>query len=480
MQVYKQGSLSMKKVLVSFCACLLCLWPALGIAAGIAVPGIGDKATSLGGAFRALANDWSAAWWNPAGLAYLEKSEFTSQLMIVSPRPNYTPDITTSSSPAYDLGYRNGTEWNPEDRHFYFPNAAGFYKIPTATNFNAGVAILFPYGLGSSWDLFETLPGYNNTAAFPRVDHRVNFVVVDVHPTIAKEIVQDKLSVGLGISIQNGDLLYQRIHFVPSGRGLPRPYDNFLMDSKTEANGWGVGVNLGFLYKASPKLNLAASFRSPVNIEMSGQTQQNVILPYNGELVNADSSLAPFLLGGVAANTPSLDMTLKLPAEIGFGLALFASDKFTLTADIAWTQWSRFDQWELEYKSSPATPLLGTTPPQQVVFNWDDVTSLSMGVEYLALENFKVRAGYSSDPTPIPDQTISPLFLDYGDKNRLNLGGSYTWEKYEVGYNFEYINFADREVTSFTDVNGDGAYDNFPGKYSSTFYGSHFYFTYRF
>ena len=72
------------------------------------------------------------------------------------------------------------------------------------------------------------------------------------------------------------------------------------------------------------------------------------------------------------------------------------------------------------------------------------------------------------------------MFIDFADKNRLNLGGSYSWEKYEVGYSFEYINFQDREVASYSDVNSDGVYDNFPGKYSSTVYGSHFYFTYRF
>src|SRR3972149_7235432 len=113
MQAYKQGSLFMKRILTSMCIFLLCLLPGLVWASGIAVPGLGDKATSMGGAFRALANDWSAAWWNPAGLAYLETSELTTQLMINAPRPNFTPDINLGG---YGLGYRNGTEWAPDDR----------------------------------------------------------------------------------------------------------------------------------------------------------------------------------------------------------------------------------------------------------------------------------------------------------------------------------------------------------------------------
>jgi len=479
----------MRRSLVSFLISIAML-TGLAQSSGIYVPGVGDKSTSLGGAFRALANDWSAAWWNPAGLAYLEKSEFTTQLMIVTPRPNYTPDINAGASGEIEFGYRNGTEWVPNDRHFFYPNAGGFYKIPTAANFNAGLAVLFPYGLGSRWDLFDPLPGYGNTAPYPRIDHEVNFVVVDVHPTIAKEISKDRLSVGLGLSIQNGDLAYQRTHLIPSGQvaaidstnpgGLERPYDNFAMDAKTELNGWGVGINLGILFKASSKLNLAVTYRSPVNIKMSGRTRQSVYLPSNSALVSSDTALQPYLSGGVATNDLPLDLTLKLPSEFGLGLALFASDRFTLTADLAWTSWSRFDQWELEYQTAATTPLLGTASQTAVALNWEDVTSFSIGVEYLARENLKIRAGFANDPSPVPDQTISPVFLDYSDKNRLNLGGSYTIGKYEVGYNFEYINFKDREVTTLADVNGDGVSDNYPGRYTSTFYGSHLFFTYRF
>jgi len=471
----------MKKAIVSGCAAFLFLLPSLGLASGILIPGIGDKATSMGGAFRALANDWSAAWWNPAGLAYLETSEFTAQLMTIAPRPNFTPAISLPGG--YDLGYRNGTEWNPADRIFYFPNAGGFYKIPNAANLKAGVAVLFPYGMGSRWNLFSPLAGYNNTVPFPKNNHEVNFVVVDVHPTIAKELVKDKLSAGLGISIQNGDLLYHRTLFIPSSDfisgGLGRPYDNFVMDSKTQAEGWGWGVNLGLLFKVTPQVNLAASYRTPVNIDLHGATKQTVYLPDNEGLRKADTTLIPYLSGGLAYNKPSLDLTLKLPSEFGFGIAYFPSEKFTLTADIAWTQWSRFDQWELEYRAGSTTPL-GTAIPKMVPLEWKDITSFSLGVEYSALERLKLRAGFSNDPTPVPDQTISPMFMDTADKNRLNIGGSYAWQKYEIGYNFEYINVKDREVTAFGDLNSDGVYDNFPGKYTSTVYGSHFYFTYRF
>jgi len=40
--------------------------------------GVGAKATAMGGAFTALANDATALYWNPAGLAQLKKAEFSA------------------------------------------------------------------------------------------------------------------------------------------------------------------------------------------------------------------------------------------------------------------------------------------------------------------------------------------------------------------------------------------------------------------
>ena len=37
-------------------------------AAGVSVTGIGARATSLGGSYRAVSDDWSGMYWNPAGI----------------------------------------------------------------------------------------------------------------------------------------------------------------------------------------------------------------------------------------------------------------------------------------------------------------------------------------------------------------------------------------------------------------------------
>src|SRR3990172_3526504 len=162
-----------------FIATLILLFiPQLLWASGMSL-NVGAKASALGGAFRGLADDWSAAWWNPAGLAYLQKSEANSILSIIIPRQKYEPDVRLSKGS--ELGYRNDETRFPDDRIFYYPNFSTFYKFQQAGGFTAGMAFFLPYGLGSRWDLFDPLAGYINplvdTIPYARIDHEASFVV---------------------------------------------------------------------------------------------------------------------------------------------------------------------------------------------------------------------------------------------------------------------------------------------------------------
>lgn len=497
-------------------AVLLIMVPQLLWASGMSL-NVGAKASALGGAFRGLADDWSAAWWNPAGLAYLQKSEANSILSIIVPRQKYEPNVLLSNGS--ELGYRNNQDRVPDDRIFYYPNFSSFYKFQSHGGFTAGMAFFLPYGLGSKWDLFDPLPGYNDvdTVPYARIDHEASFTVVDFHPSIAKEFVKGKLALGLGLAIQKSDFTWRRPNFIPTvllpittmyqqPQNTPRPYDNIIMDSRMEFDGWGVGVNLGIMYQLSPKVKLGGSYRSPVNIKLTGHNRMFVYYPNNSQIVANDGTATPYFSGGGAQASPEVKTTLKLPAELGAGFAYQASEKFTLMADIAWTGWSRMKVLDLNYTQriawvSPSgetffhgltpiripgdttangTPFYGTPADSAIVFNWKDVTRFSVGAEYHFKENWIARAGYYHDPTAVPDQSLNPLILDFADKNSLNFGISYKINVYEVGYNVEYINYDTRQVNQIQDVNGDGLFDNFPGNYSTAQYSSFFYFTYRF
>ncbi|MGZ5479757.1 MAG: outer membrane protein transport protein, partial [Candidatus Aminicenantales bacterium] len=55
---------------------------AVGLTTGLSANGLnlngsGAKSDAMGGAFVGLANDFSAAYWNPAGLAQITKASFS-------------------------------------------------------------------------------------------------------------------------------------------------------------------------------------------------------------------------------------------------------------------------------------------------------------------------------------------------------------------------------------------------------------------
>src|SRR4030067_649111 len=111
-----------------FLICFLVLVRAAGSAkgGGFAFSGVGSKAIGMGGAFRGLADDWSAAYWNPAGLTQLENSELNAMLAAISPRPEYTPNITYGG---LDVGYRNGQTRYPNDKTSFIPDFSRFVKL---------------------------------------------------------------------------------------------------------------------------------------------------------------------------------------------------------------------------------------------------------------------------------------------------------------------------------------------------------------
>ncbi len=61
-------------------------------ASGFESPGIGLKARGMAGAFRAVADDWTAAFYNPAGYANLYDNQLGANLSLVHLRDEITPN----------------------------------------------------------------------------------------------------------------------------------------------------------------------------------------------------------------------------------------------------------------------------------------------------------------------------------------------------------------------------------------------------
>lgn len=442
---------------------------------GFALPGVGSKALNMGGAFRGLADDWSAAFWNPAGLVYLPSSEFTMNLYTLNFRPEYTPDVNLGESGySYSFGYPDETYY-PEDRAFFLPSFSGFYKFTQLEGFTGGVAFYVPYKLESQWDLYEPPSGFDNNVPYPKFDHKTDILIWDMHPTVAKSFMEGKLSLGLGLSIQRADFELRRTVLVPTI--FPRPYDFFPVDAYMKTDGWGMGFNAGILYKVSPKLQFGFSYQSPVDMDLTGSLDLEMYFPV---IPVSESEL----LGGTYHyGDGDFETALSLPGEVGVGVMYKPMEKLTLTCDISSANWSRLDY--LDTKDMILTPGEGDTTYLSVEetylpFNWDNIIKFSLGGEYILREGLFVRGGYFFEQSPIPNSTFTLLIPDVGDKHSFNLGLSYQINSFEFGYDYQLVTHKKREVTAFEDVNEDGRFDNMPGDYKMLFHCSGLSFTYRF
>jgi len=457
------------------------------LAGGFALSGVGSKAINMGGAFRGLADDWSAAYWNPAGLTQLDESQVTGMLVAISPRIEYTPEITYGG---IEVGFRNGVTRYPNDKTTFIPDVGGFFKLENFTGVTAGVAVFVPNGLASEWDLFNPTPAMDLRFPYPFYDHKADLKVIDIHPTIAKAFMDDKLSLGVGISIQNGSITFKKTYIKPSG--FPTPHENLFIDSEINGDGWGYGANFGLLYKFNDKFQCGLSGRTGTTLKMEGTADQELYV-LNDDILRdiliaslTSSGASPQEIALVRAvfgsnnlvSSPDAKADVKTPADFGFGLAYKPTDKLTFTGEVAYTQWSSLDS--ILIKLNGTDPVGQPSEDSPIMLNWDNTVRFSFGVEYWVKEPLALRAGYYLDPSPIPDETFSPLIPDLGDKNSINLGAALKTSGFELSYNFEYIKFSDRNVTTLSDVNNDGQFDNYPGSFKSSLYASHVSLTYRF
>jgi long-chain fatty acid transport protein len=454
-------------------------------AGGFALSGIGSRAISMGGAFRGLADDWSAAYWNPAGLTQFEGSQLNAMLVGISQRPQYEPEIFYGDS--LGVGYRNGQVRYPNDKTRFIPDFSGFLKLNAVESFIFGVAVFVPFGLGGDWDLFNP-EGMDLNSSFPGIDHQADLNVMDIHPTVAKGFLDNKLSVGAGLSIQRGNITFRKTYLMPSG--IPVPHENLVVDTKIKGRGWGFGANFGVLYKFSGKLQVGVSGKTGSKLKFKGTARQEMYTFNNEDLkrILLSSALTypetlQILFLFAPSNhisTPKANADLKTPADIGFGIAVKPNDKLTITGDVTYTNWKSLD--------SILVVMNGVDPSGQpaqnspIMLKWKNTVRFSAGAEYWAKKFLAIRLGYYFDPSPMPDETFIPLIPDMGDKNSFNLGAALKLSQFEVAYNLECMMFKDRTIaaSALEDVNNDGVFDNYPGAFKMKLYASHISLTYRF
>ena len=138
-----------KRIAHSLVAAALVLTTAGGAhAAGFNIYEAGARATALGCAFTATADDGSALFYNAAGLSFMQGQTVEFNLMPVGPKFKFAE--------AEDMG---GDPATGEAVDKYYPVPGLYYTRNTGGKASFGVGVYAPFGLGVEWQDGDTFVG---------------------------------------------------------------------------------------------------------------------------------------------------------------------------------------------------------------------------------------------------------------------------------------------------------------------------------
>jgi long-chain fatty acid transport protein len=397
------------------------LIPSLAFASGFQLNEVGARAMGMGGAFTAKANDLTAMYFNPAGLAYQRGfGAYVGGTMILP--------ATTFTGPT-------GTSTDMVKQTFLLPNAYFGYGMENGLAF--GVGLFVPFGLGTEWPA-----GWAGRFSAMKSDIQV----IMVNPTIAYA-VNDQFMLGAGVSMAfaNVELGYD----VPTFSSLA-PLTPSSGSVKLEATKNAFSFDAGAIYKPVPEFSIGVSYRHSTSLDLEGDA-----------VFTNMQALSTYFPGGTGKTN------ITLPNTIFAGIAWDVNEALTLSADYHWVGWSTYDSLNLDLPLGPAAPpALGGRPlqgPSRSEKAWKDVYLIRAGGEYRYKE-WAFRLGFVYDANPQPNKHVEPILPD---ANRVEgtVGIGYKFAPHwSVDAAFQFISFSDRTVTGPS----TGDMNSFPGTYKSS------------
>ncbi len=464
----------MKRLLVSSILLLLFIG---GIeAGGFALEGVGPRALSLGGAYRSLAQDWSAIYWNPAGLAFADRPSISISSAFVSP---FSSAVLKTGLLGYDGGYPLKYRVASASQLFTIPSTGGVYPFKMYTNWGVGASLFVPFGLGAKWNLYDPPigyydPGFEPNPPFPEYNWESKIEVVSLFAGFAVRFGKHvSLGFSFGPSYLSADL--KRVNLIDIAdidtQAIYGPIQYRYMPLVVHVKGTGnnFGVSLGMIVSLlEDRLRLGFSFLRYQEADLSGDYNFSLYLPKNQAIQDQLSDPAEKLLfsGSVLSSTGDVKVTLPLPRVAGMSISYSINPQWLIAVGAEKTKWSVLQDIPLDFRGG-LDPMGQPLENDSLPMRWKDTWRFGGGVEYTPSEIVALRLGVTYDNTPIPKETFTPLLPDVGKKLGFNIGIRYRiMERYLLEARYEFLRANKTTYTGFEDVDSDGSPDNIPGSYS--------------
>jgi long-chain fatty acid transport protein len=393
--------------------------PAFG--AGFLIPEQGAKANAMAAAFVATADDPSAVFYNPAGLAQQRELTVLAGATFIHFSNEFIGDPQSEMTSGVEGRY------NP---HTFVPPTL-YVSVPFGDNVTFGVGVFAAWGLRTDWA---------DPWAGRYISNDADLKTTSVNPAVAWQTSDGRLALGAGVEYRRARV------FLNSNEMMLNPFTLRIADIANvrlaSDYGDGIGWNAGILFKPSPRLRFGASYRSAMDIDLDGRAEVTQISTGNPQL---DALVAMQLPPNQGITT-----TFPFPALATIGVAFSPVERWDVEFNVMHTTWSRFDALTVDFLTTPAA---GFTREQ----NWKDSSAYRMGVNHNATENWDVRFGAVYDVNPQPVEAVSPLLPD-ADRIGITFGTGWHRGSFMVDWSLMVLHFKDRSTEGRNPDHFEGIY----------------------
>lgn len=366
-------------------------WAQVEINSSPNVVGSGARALGMGSAFIAIADDATAASWNPGGLTQLERPELS---LVYSFKSN-TEDFSSSSHRGLnfedtvsvsELNY--GSFVYPIPRTIAGRNLVVSLNILKQFDFDRDLNFRFT-------DVGAAAGGIVNLAAKYNYSQRGG--LSSLSPAFGFEI-NDKLSMGIVANIYDQDILpdnewktrnniRQRTFFNSSAL----PFSVSRIDEDFEDFD-GHNYTLGLLYKPTERWSVGAVYHTKWSADVTYKQGTRLA---SGELVGSGRT--------------ERNREYTFPSAFGLGAAYrLPNDKLTLSFDITRREWDQFEVLDPENPRRAFRRTSGITGLNKNLSDIDPTYTVRFGAEYVFVNDTKpkqnflpsLRGGLFYDPEP--------------------------------------------------------------------------------
>jgi hypothetical protein len=340
--------------------------------------GSGARAMGMGGAFVAVADDATAASWNPAGLIQLQKPEVSAV-----------------------FSYERSTE-----RRYI---SGGFNIEDKSTIWDLNYfSIAYPVSLARRNLVFslnyQRLYDFNREAHFFQDKFDSKGSLYTLSPAFAIQTTED-LFLGLTINVWSNQWTKRS--------DWENTYHGFVKDEISDTykeiiireefrDFRGLNANLGFFYRITPQWTLGAVYKTPFR----GR--------FNYIYFNSEN------LGNVSGDFYGKLESIKIPPTYALGVSYRFSDAWSISVDVTRKDWKELAWRNNENQTFGLFTMFETDPNDHNLVESpkiDPTYAFRFGMEYLKILESTViplRAGIFYDPIPSIESPHSEYGVSFG------------------------------------------------------------------